>query len=52
VFLTTPASPTPAVPTPAVTSADLLPVFFDFDSYALRSDLMTAMRMPVPKGTK
>jgi len=35
---TPPVTPTPATPSPAVTSADLVPAFFDFDSYALRSD--------------
>jgi len=40
---TPPATSTPAVPSPAVTSADLVPAFFDFDSYALRSDARAAL---------
>ena len=40
---TSPSSQMPAVPTPAVTSTDLLPAFFDFDSYALRSDARAAL---------
>lgn len=40
---TPPVSPAPAAPSPAVTSADLVPAFFDFDSYALRGDARAAL---------
>ena len=40
---TPPVTPTPAVPSPAVTAADLVPAFFEFDSYALRSDARAAL---------
>lgn len=43
---TTPTTPPPAEPTPpgtTITSSNFEPVFFDFDSYALRDDARTSL---------
>jgi peptidoglycan-associated lipoprotein len=43
VETTSPSGQTPAARTPAVTSTDVVPAFFDFDSYALRGNARAAL---------